>query len=166
MPGAVKESLFSIISDHIPESSVLDLFAGSGSLAIEALSRGAGRAVLVEHDRVAAQFCRENLVHTGFEGAATVIRGRIPGILGRVAGAFGLVFVDPPYRQALVLPTLRALLQQDMVLAGGLVVVHVPAEEELYQELENLQVVDQRIYGQSKLYFYRGTGRGEGDEGL
>jgi 16S rRNA (guanine(966)-N(2))-methyltransferase RsmD len=99
----VKESLFGALGpDRIDDVTVLDLYAGSGALAIEALSRGARHAVLVDRDRLAAEACRRNLASTRFGDRARVQSSTVTAFLG--AGPpreapFGLVFLDPPYEQ-------------------------------------------------------------------
>jgi 16S rRNA (guanine966-N2)-methyltransferase len=97
----VKEALFnSLGSARIGGASVLDLYAGSGALAIEALSRGADRAVLVDDDRRAQTAITSNLDATGFAARARVVRTRVSAFVGRLATSddcFDLVFADPPY---------------------------------------------------------------------
>jgi 16S rRNA (guanine966-N2)-methyltransferase len=99
--GRVREALFSSLGD-LTGASVLDLYAGSGALAIEALSRGADRAVLVEQDRAAAAACRQNLATTGFDDRAQVVARPVASVLaGAPPGAapFDLVCCDPPYER-------------------------------------------------------------------
>jgi 16S rRNA (guanine(966)-N(2))-methyltransferase RsmD len=94
----VKEALFAIIGERAVDARVLDLYAGSGAIAIEALSRGAASAVLVERARPALVAIAANLARTDFTGHAQVIAGRVEEYLARPGGAeFDLVFVDPPY---------------------------------------------------------------------
>lgn len=94
-----REGMFSSLGDAVSGAGVLDLFAGTGALAIEALSRGAGSAVLVERDRGAAAAIRANLERTGFSEQARLAVSTVEGFLGAgVPGrAFDLVFMDPPY---------------------------------------------------------------------
>jgi 16S rRNA (guanine966-N2)-methyltransferase len=93
----VRESLFSSLQPRLPGARVLDLFAGSGALAVEALSRGAAHATLVERARPALAAIRANLETAGVEDRATVVAADLPGALARVDGPFDLVFLDPPY---------------------------------------------------------------------
>jgi 16S rRNA (guanine966-N2)-methyltransferase len=93
----VREALFSMLGD-VGEARVLDLYAGSGALGIEALSRGAGRAVFVERDAQALAAIERNLAAVGVE--ATVVRQDVLRFLARADGAFDLVFCDPPYDSA------------------------------------------------------------------
>ncbi|MBW3601366.1 MAG: 16S rRNA (guanine(966)-N(2))-methyltransferase RsmD [Actinobacteria bacterium] len=98
----VREALFSVLGPRVPGAAVADLFAGSGGLGIEALSRGAARAVFVDADPRAAAAIRANLRATGLAGAATVVRGDADAFCARPRGhPFHLVLVDPPYTRPL-----------------------------------------------------------------
>jgi 16S rRNA (guanine966-N2)-methyltransferase len=144
MTGRARESLFSILRDRLHDARVLDLYAGSGSLGLETLSRGSARATFVERDRTAVEKIRTNVVAVGLGG--TVTQGTLPGILSRLSGTFDLVFVDPPYADsdADVLLTLAGL---DRVLASsGLAVVHRQASSDIVLP-EFLTCSDQRRYG-------------------
>jgi 16S rRNA (guanine966-N2)-methyltransferase len=113
----VREALFASLGDRVPGARVLDLFAGTGALAIEALSRGAARAVLVEHDPRAAAAIAENLRRTGLTGRAVVVRHDAARFCREPGEAFDVVLADPPYAE----PTaaVHALLG-DLAAAGGL----------------------------------------------
>jgi pantetheine-phosphate adenylyltransferase/16S rRNA (guanine(966)-N(2))-methyltransferase RsmD len=113
----VRESLFNSLGQFFEGGRVLDLFAGTGALGIEALSRGSGHAVFVERDRRARAAIHENLRRTGFVERAEVLGGEVEAVLGRLAGRgerFDLIFADPPYRIAAevgrILHRLRSLL--------------------------------------------------------
>jgi 16S rRNA (guanine966-N2)-methyltransferase len=95
MTGRAKESLFSILGTRLPGAVVLDLFAGSGSLGLEALSRGADRAVFVERDASVLGALGRNIERVGLGGE--VVRADVATAVQRLGGAFDLVFVDPPY---------------------------------------------------------------------
>lgn len=124
----VREALFSILGD-IEGMAVLDLFAGTGALAIEALSRGAGSAVLVERDHKMIGVARRNIEATAGPERARLVRGDALKQLGEGAGKYDLVFVDPPYAHARSLaPRLSAALPA--VLAPGARVVAESAARE------------------------------------
>lgn len=117
----VREAVFSSLHPRIPDAAILDLFAGSGAMAIEALSRGAGSAVLVEDDRAALAAIDGNLDRTGVGARATVVAASLPGAMARLVGPFDVVFLDPPYdldRGVLadVLARLSPLLAPDAVI--------------------------------------------------
>ncbi len=154
--GKAKEGVFSSIAPRLPGARVLDLYAGSGSLSIEALSRGAAAATMVEENREAVKVIQQNLAICGF--AAVVIRGTLPAALARVSGVHDLVFVDPPYRLSLasVHETLEHL---DPYLAdGATVVVHRRKGEGLAGAVGGLVVEDDRTYGDSQIVRLRKRG--------
>jgi 16S rRNA (guanine966-N2)-methyltransferase len=129
----VKESVFGALGpDRLDDVAVLDLFAGSGALAIEALSRGARHAVLVDRDRLAADACRRNLASTRFQGRARVQSSTVTAFVASGPpreAPFGLVFLDPPYDQpdAEVGRVLDALAVPGWLTPGATVVVERPA---------------------------------------
>ena len=98
----IRETLFGILTPDLPGSVVLDLFAGSGSLGIEALSRGAARATFVERAPVALAVLRRNIEHAGFADRATVVRSEVVAFLDTPSDA-DLAFCDPPYADVSVL---------------------------------------------------------------
>lgn len=93
----VRESIFNLVPDAFVGGTVLDLFAGTGALGIEALSRGAERAIFVERRRGACQVIRRNLVHTKFEGSATTLCTTVERALPAIEDSCALVLADPPY---------------------------------------------------------------------
>jgi 16S rRNA (guanine966-N2)-methyltransferase len=128
----VREAIFSALGGHVVDAAVLDLYAGSGALALEALSRGAARAVLVDDDRAALEACRANLTATGLGPRARVQRGTVAALLARPApteAPFDLVLVDPPYDgAALEVPVvLDGLARPGWLGADARVVLETPA---------------------------------------
>ena len=123
----VREALFDILGPRIIGTRVLDLFAGTGAVGIEALSRGAAYAVFVESDREALRALRRNLATLGLPGTrAQIVAGDARDALAAIAcsePAFDLVFLDPPYAGSLVPPVLAALAASPLVRPGADVVV-------------------------------------------
>jgi 16S rRNA (guanine966-N2)-methyltransferase len=147
----VKEALFSSLGDVVLDAVVLDLYAGSGALAIEALSRGAARAVLVDSDRAAVAAITANLEATDLSGRATVV-GRAAGSFvtaGAAGGPFDLVLLDPPYDtpSAEVGALLDALARAGAVIRGGSVVVERAATGEVVPLPTGWDVRRERSYG-------------------
>jgi len=128
----VRESLFSIIGLRVREASVLDLFAGSGSLGIESLSRGASSVTFVEQDPRVRGILVRNVEGLGLGGDAAIVGGDALRLLERgLPGApFDLVFVDPPYASGLAEATLERLVPARDLVPGGLVVVEHAAGQE------------------------------------
>ena len=116
----VKEAIFSIVQFDVPGRRVLDLFAGTGQLGIEALSRGARECVFVDNSPASLALVRKNLEICGMQG--TVVRSDALAFLKR-AGKFDLVFVDPPYRAGLYGDVLEALFSFDILHEGGIILV-------------------------------------------
>lgn len=150
-----REALFSSIAASVPGSAVLDLFAGAGTLGLEALSRGAASAVFVERDRAALDALRSNIATVGLGGE--VLSGGVSQFLAGSRGSFDLVFVDPPY--AMDLGAVAAILETIVarLTAGGIVVLHRPTGEEPPAVPAGLTMVDERRYGGTCLRRYERT---------
>jgi 16S rRNA (guanine(966)-N(2))-methyltransferase RsmD len=153
----VKESIFSMLeSRHRWEGvAVLDLFAGSGALGIEALSRGAAAAVFVESDRTAATAIRANLAAARVEGEVLVApAARAIKTLAAAGRRFGGVFLDPPYHRGWVDPTLAALEESGLIEAGGWVVVEHGRDETPAVRGGTLAHRDTRRYGDTRVTIF------------
>ena len=153
----VKESLFDILGADIQDARMLDLFAGTGSVGIEALSRGAQFVRFVERDRQAAEIVRDNLAVTGFLPHSEIIRMDSFTMLGQSnEQPFDYVFIAPPQYKEL---WRRALLSLDIHPAwltdDSWVIVQIHPKEYESLELKNLGEFDQRKYGSTLLVFYR-----------
>jgi 16S rRNA (guanine966-N2)-methyltransferase len=122
----VREALFSSLGARVHGAVVLDLFGGSGALGIEALSRGASLAVIVEIDRRAADAIDGNLARTGLAGGARLIRGDALAVIPALAVerlAFDVAFLDPPYAGDLAARALAAVIERGLLAPGGVAVV-------------------------------------------
>jgi 16S rRNA (guanine966-N2)-methyltransferase len=161
----VREALFSALGDAVPEARVLDLYAGSGALGIEALSRGAACAVFVDSDREAVDAIRANLALTRMDDRATVVRSSVGGFLaaGR-HGPFDLVFLDPPYVQGAPVGDLRSLVAGGLLRAGveRVRVVLETRGPDAPPPVEGLELVSLRRYGDTTLVFLRPPGEKPG----
>lgn len=160
--GRVREALFSIWGERLHGARVLELFAGSGAVALEAVGRGALSAVCIEGDRRALTVLERNVSRLGERGVVEVRRGRLPDDLARLAaeGArFDLVYADPPYRFP-DYPALIAAVAPLLAEHGELVVEHaarreLPAEVEADGTSGTMVRVEVRRYGESAVSFYR-----------
>lgn len=152
----VKGAIFNILGE-LSDARVLDLFAGTGSVGIESLSRGAGSCVFVEADRNTASFIERNLRHCGMEGQGQIlVMHALPAIrhLARKNKVFDLIFVDPPYDKGWVGRTLNALGASPLLHAETHIVVeHSPRERP--EPKEGLEIFDQRGYGQTLITFLK-----------
>ena len=153
----VRESLFNIIAhgDYPPLEGgrALDLFAGTGALAIEALSRGAARAVLVEEHPKARAIIRENLDALGLNGVAKLFRRDATRLGPNRSEPFTHVFLDPPYGRGLGEKAIGAALQGGWVADDALIMLEEAAETEV--AVDGLERVDQRRYGETQILLFR-----------
>jgi 16S rRNA (guanine966-N2)-methyltransferase len=151
----VKEALFDILGSSIVDARVLDLFAGTGSVGIEALSRGAREAVFVEKNGKAIAVLRTNLQHSRLQARARVVQTDVFKLLVREPELFDLIYVAPPQYQGLWSKTLLALESTPGWLEpDGVIIVQIFPKELESLELSNLHMTDQRKYGSTLLCFF------------
>lgn len=148
----VKESLFSAIQFDIEGRRVLDLFAGSGQLGIEALSRGAASCVFVDKNAEAVQVIKRNLQHTHLYEKAQVVGAEAMTYLTRPGERFDLVFLDPPYAADLLLPALEKA--APLVNDGGILVCETDREE-MPQRVDRFDLARSYRYGRIFVHIYR-----------
>ena len=127
-----KEAVFSMLQFELHGRRVLDLFAGSGQMALEAISRGATSAVLVDASPRAIEIIKKNVTKTHFEAECQVLCADYADAIRRLTGPFDLVILDPPYAQRLVAPALHALIASAR-LADGAIIVCESAEENVFE---------------------------------
>lgn len=149
---SVKEAMFSMIQFELENKKILDLFAGSGQLGIEALSRGAGKCTFVESDRRAAKIVQSNVAHCRFENQSDIIIGDAVSFLMR-KNNFDIAFLDPPYKKGLTEKCLLLLLP--LMSADGIVVCETSADENLPDTVNGWYADRIRKYGKTKLTLYR-----------
>jgi 16S rRNA (guanine966-N2)-methyltransferase len=154
----VKESLFNILPRDFSGMKVLDLFAGTGNLSIEALSRGAEHALLVDASARSAAAIKENLRRLGFAANSQVWvapAARSLRLLARRDETFDIIFLDPPYDRGLAQRALELIAQGALLGAAGIIVVEHSAREPLGKDYAGLRLHDQRCYGDTLLSFYK-----------
>ena len=127
-----KQAVFNIVQNYVEGSTFLDLFAGSGQMGIEALSRGAKHAVFVDASPKAIQAVRENLAHCGFADKAKVAQMDAQSFLKSTTTRFDLVFLDPPYQQQIIDAVLPAVVQQ--MAPGGIILCETERNEQLPEQ--------------------------------
>lgn len=149
---SVKEALFSMIQFDIEGKKVLDLFAGSGQLGIEALSRGASECVFVELDKNARAVVERNVSKCGFSGVSRVIPANAENYAASCP-AFDIVFLDPPYNKGLVMKVLPLL--ESRVSENALIVCETASAEELPQNIGSLIAIRNKRYGKTRITLYR-----------
>lgn len=158
----VREALFSILTSRLGSlqgCKVLDLFAGTGALALEALSRGAQSALLVEAHPESIKIIQTNIDGCRMRECARVLRGELPAALALAvkSAPFDLIFLDPPYAQGLAQATLWQIASLELLGVKGLLVVETAKGEILPAQIGSLSKIDQRHYGVSAITFFERT---------
>ena len=151
-----KEALFSILQADVPDATMLDLFGGTGSVGIEALSRGAARVTFIERYKPALRVIGHNLQHTGLAERAFVVRGDAFKYLRRHnIGPFDIIYVAPPQYKGLWLDALKIIdARPELLTPHGQVIVQINGIEYEEPELNALTRFDTRTYGSTQLDFY------------
>jgi len=151
----VKQALFNILSDRIEGASFLDLYAGIGSVGIEALSRGASRVVFVEKSKRHLGFLKKNLSVSPFEGRFDLFHMDAADFLKKKKpGPFSLVFIDPPYEGEEIEKTLPLLGEGDMIADDGMAIIQHFHKKILAEQVGRLHFIRQYKYGETVLSFY------------
>lgn len=156
----VREALFSKIRPRLRDANVLDAFAGSGAVGLEALSNGAAHACFIEPNRAALAALRDNIRKLRYEDRATVLEGSSPDALATLKGAvppYSLLFLMPPYHSGLCGDLLSSPLLAGLIDRGTLAVCEIHREE-APPAPDGWEVLDDRIYGITRLLFLEAGG--------
>lgn len=154
----VKESIFNIIGPYFEDGQVLDLFAGTGSLGIEALSRGIARGVFVDMDAKALQVVRKNIEACGLHERSELFRADARKALQLLAGKqmqFNLVLLDPPYHLDVIPTIVTGLVQQNLLQDDAIIVAEHSADRELPGQIESVARWRHVTYGEIAVSFYQ-----------
>lgn len=150
----VKGAIFNILGNKVLNARVLDLFAGTGNLAIEALSRGSHEAVLVEKSRNAHQVIRRNIEQLGVSHKAKLLLLDAFKYINKYPDeVFDLIFLDPPYREGLVLRVISILKEHPCLAPGGVIVAETARDEELDGDIYPFEVRKTGEYGDTKVWY-------------
>lgn len=151
----VKEALFSIIQNYIYEANVLDLFAGSGALGLESISRGANRCVFCEKAYEAVKVLKQNIQKTGFEDKSIVVNKDYKKCLDKLEEKFDIIFLDPPYRLNIAVDALKRILNLKLLSKESIIILETDDEKRELAELEkvDIEIKEVRKYGRVKLIF-------------
>lgn len=153
----VKGSLFNILAGAMEGADVLDLFAGTGNLGIEALSRGANSATFIDKSSDCAAIIRENLIHTKLVDLATVLTGDIFRMMSKLANegmSFDIIFLDPPYNKNLVEETLNCIIENDVLKRSSIVIAEHDIDDIVSDEIGVLKKVRSTNYGDTVMSFF------------
>lgn len=154
----VKESIFNIIAPVIFDKDVLDLFAGTGSIGIEALSRGARSAVFVDKSRECHQIIKDNLSHTKFTERSEIYVMDVCSALSKLSqkgDKFDIIFLDPPYGKDLVNETLACIAGSDILKQDTLIMAEHDVDDAVTECEGTLKIFRQQKYGDTIISFYR-----------
>ncbi|MCK4622429.1 MAG: 16S rRNA (guanine(966)-N(2))-methyltransferase RsmD [Desulfuromonadales bacterium] len=157
-PDRVREALFSMLTHRLGTFSginVLELFAGTGAQSLEALSRGAKSAVLVDSSNTAAKLIEENIRRCKFTSVARLIRSDALAALPRLlpSGPFDLVLLDPPYKQGHIVQALEKIESLQLLAEDGIICVESAADETI-AEIAGLRLIENRKYGSTMIHLY------------
>ncbi|TYP00308.1 16S rRNA (guanine(966)-N(2))-methyltransferase RsmD [Geothermobacter ehrlichii] len=157
-PDRVREAVFNMLAsrlDSFDDCRVLDLFAGSGAMGIEALSRGAREALFIDNGATAARIVGKNLAHCRMSDRGRLLRADVVKSLGRLAGEkYDLIFMDPPYHSGLAERVLQQLAEADLLAEAGLIVVETDRKEPPTGAPLRLQRLLERRFGRVRIEFF------------
>ena len=154
----VKESLFNIIQEKINDSIVLDLFAGSGALGIEALSRGAKKAYFCDNNYDAIKMIKKNIEKTHFLNQSVIINSNYKKCLQCLNEKFDIIFIDPPYKDNLSVDSIKIIIEQGILNKDALMIIEtdeICRDKRNLEELKNIMIIDERKYGRASLLFIK-----------
>lgn len=152
----VRESIFNILGDSLRGSTVLDLYAGTGAMGIEALSRGAQTAWFIDEHKAALNALEKNIKACCLEDRASLLKWNMQNNLSLIRSripAFNLVFVDPPYNKDMIRPTLSNLAMSRCLEKNARLVIEHSSLESIPENLPGLKIFDRRRYGKTLVSF-------------
>jgi 16S rRNA (guanine966-N2)-methyltransferase len=154
--GMLRESVFNICQNEIGGARFLDLFAGSGAMGLEALSRGAGHVTLVENDRQALAAIRENIAALQAASQTTLIAGPAMRALKRLAAPFDIIYIDPPYDMP-ILPFIEEILARNLIESSGTLFIEERSGQSAPFSIDapKLSKIGSRRFGEALLHQYR-----------
>ena len=151
----IKENMFNLIQDKVRDSVVLDLFAGSGQLGIEALSRGADRAYFCDIDREDIVFLNKNIAKTRLTEKSIVLNEDFKKVLNTVNTKFDLIFIDPPYKSNFVEESINLIYEKSILNDDGLIIIETDETQKI-QELLNsksyINILKTKNYGRVSIF--------------
>lgn len=149
----VKESMFNLIQEFIPEACVLDLFGGSGALTFEAISRGAKSGTIVDIDKNSISVINKNLDALGFT-SVKVLNCDAHNFIKTTKDKFSVIFLDPPYNKGFIAPIIECIVEKELLSGDGIIVLESDFSDE-HSEISGLSILKQRKYGRSYVTVYK-----------
>lgn len=156
----VKEALFNILQNEIRDARVLDLFAGSGALGIEALSRGAKEVIFSDKSVKAIQIIKKNIEKTHFEKQCDIVNQDYEKIIKNSKEKFDVIFLDPPYEADIATNAVKLIMEYELLQEDGMIVLETDQEKRELKKLKeiNVNLYDLRKYGRIRLIFLNRKG--------
>ena len=151
----VKESLFNIIQNQVPECTFLDLFSGSGAIGLEAASRGANKTILCEKNKAAISIIKKNIEKTHLEDKVKLYENSYENLLNTINEKFDIIYIDPPYKTDFAYEATNLILKNNLLNEKGTIIIETDEEERIIKQIEKLEIeiVNRRRYGRIHLVF-------------
>ena len=150
----VKESVFNIIQTIIPDAVCLDMFAGSGALSFEAISRGAKKAVCLDKDKRSIDIIKKNANSLDFSDYCEIINTSCFDYMERAKEKFDVIFLDPPYNKNFIEPVLECIVKNNLLNEDGIVVLESDGTD-FHDDFDGLEMYRQRKYGRTYITVYK-----------
>ena len=155
----VKESLFNIIQNEIPNSIILDLFAGSGAIGLEAISRGAKKAILCEKSKSAIEIIKKNIQKTHSEQYIELYNESFEELLEtKIKEKIDIIYIDPPYQTQYAYIAIKKIIEKQIIHKNSIIIVETDDNIRIEKEIETIKkvkIVDTRKYGRAHLIFLK-----------
>lgn len=153
----VKEAMFSSIQMHIPEGKVIDVFAGTGSLGLEAASRGASEVYLIDKSSTTFPLLQENIKDLKFQSFCTAMNMDSYDALKKLAKKniqFDVIFIDPPYCREMIPEAMKIIYDNNMLSEDGIIVTKIDSIEDIYKGYEDIKLKKSKKYGNTTVCYY------------
>lgn len=151
----VKESLFNIIQNEIPNSIFLDLFSGSGAIGLEAASRGAKKAILCDKSKEAIQIIKKNIEKTHLEDKTELYQLDYEKLLkNNIKEELDIIYIDPPYKTDYAIKAIHIIIENKLINENTNIIVETD-NEEIINQIEEIELIDKRKYGRATLAFFK-----------
>lgn len=151
----VRQAIFNILGDRIINAAFLDLYAGTGAVGIEALSRGAGRVIFIDDNSDRVNIIKEIVERFGFKDRAVIIKDKALNYIKKSESVFDIIFVDPPYASDEIDTILPRIDETDILVDNGIVIAEHSSKKVLLQEIGRLRFQKKYKYGDTSLSLYK-----------
>ncbi len=155
----VKESIFNIIQNYINETIFLDLFSGSGAIGLEAVSRGAKKAILCDNSKDAIQIINKNVQKTHFQDYVDIYNTDFKNCLKNIKEKIDIIYIDPPYQSDFILKSLEILEKSNIINEKTKIILETDNIQKILNQIKNLkfEIIDSRKYGIAYIIFLKKT---------